>query len=232
MTRTGYKVLVLTAIAVLLTISNTTALDKETTRDRRLDAKYSMVGVRLGAWVDQGDANVIETGDEIDADLPGTGFFSELFYAHRFTPALMGEISLGVAGRGEATIKHGDDEYIGTINLYPLLFQVKLNTLAGRSRILHPYFTGGGGFVFGRHNTEFIRSVDPFYDSYFAEKTEIDIVWTVGAGIDIAATEQFGLNLSVKYCPITFSDGLAGIDNYSGYSIAVGFSYHVYKNKK
>lgn len=197
-----------------------------------MDADYSMVGVRLGAYSDQGDGSTVETTDDVKADLPSTGFFSELFYAHRFTPAFMGEISLGIGSRGEATIQHGDDQYIGTINLYPLLLQAKFTPFSGHTRTFHPYITGGGGFVFGRHNTEFIRSVDPFYDSYFAEKTEIDLIWTVGGGVDLAVNEQFGLNFSVKYYPIEFKDGLAGIKDYSGISFGVGFSYHLFKNSK
>ncbi len=232
MTTKRYSKIWMITIFCFCLSAGVSALDKEEYQDRRQEARYSMLGLRLGAWADQGDGEVIPTEDEISADFPSTSFFTEIFYDHRFSPFLMGEISLGVGSRGEATITHAGDDYIGTITLYPLLLQVKLSPFSGKSLSFHPYITGGGGLVFGRHNTQFIRSQDNFYDQYFAEKTEIAFVPTFGGGIDLALNEQFGLNLSVKYYPISFSDGLAGVEDYSGLSIAVGFSYHVYKKKK
>jgi len=219
------------AVLFAFAISPVSALDKEVVHERRLDADYSMVGVRLGIWSDQG-GNIIINDNDIDADFPSTSFFSELFYAHRFTPAVMGELSLGVGSRGEATIRWFDDEYIGNINLYPLLVQLKVTPLSGKTLSFHPYVTVGGGVVFGRYTPQVIRSLDPYYDQYFIEKTETDFLATVGGGVDLAVAEQFGLNLSVKYYPITFTDGLAGVKDYSGLSVGIGFSYHVFKHAK
>lgn len=223
-------VLIWLAVLSVAAVSPASALEKEAVHDRRLDADYSMVGIRLGAWSDQGGGVVINDND-ISADLPGTSFFSELFYDHRFTPAIMGEFSLGVGSRGEATIRRFDDEYIGNINLYPLLVQLKFTPLSGKMLSFHPYLTAGGGVVFGRYSPQIIRSLDPYYDQYFVEKTEADFLATVGGGIDLALAEQFGLNVSVKYYPIKFTDGLAGVKDYTGLSIAVGFAYHVFKSK-
>ncbi len=222
----------LSLIAVLLFFSNfSMAQEEPANHDKRLEAEYSMIGVRLGTWVDQGGGVTIPDPD-IEADLPDAGFFTEIFYCHRFARTLMTEISLGIASRGEAEVLHFDDRYIGTINLYPVMVQLKFSPLSGLSRVYQPYILGGAGFVFGRHNSQIIRSDDPYYDPYFADRTETDFVGVFGGGMDFAVSEQFGLNLSAKYYSIKFKNGLAGVKDNTGISINFGFSYHLFKKNK
>ena len=109
------------------------------------------------------------------------------------------------------------------------MVQIKYSFLSGRSLKFHPYLIAGGGFVFGRFNPEIIRSLDPFYDRYFTDKTETDFTGIFGGGVDLAINEMFGFNLSAKYCPIKFSNALAGLKDYSGISIVLGFNYHLFK---
>ncbi|MFH1701643.1 MAG: hypothetical protein ABIE07_13780 [Candidatus Zixiibacteriota bacterium] len=199
--------------------------------DKRFEAEYSMIGARLGTWVDQGGE--VEINDpNIKADLPDAGFFTEIFYCHRFARTLMTEISMGIASRGEAVILHLGERYIGTINMYPVMVQLKFSPLSGRNRVYHPYILGGAGFVFGRHNSQIIQSQYQYYNSAFAERTETDFVGVFGGGMDFAVSEQFGLNLSAKYYSIEFKKGLAGVKDNTGISITFGFSYHLFKKSK
>jgi len=218
------------AVVSLFLTTGIWALDKETVIDRRDDGRYSLIGVKLGGWSNQSDDVAIDP--LVAADMPETGFFTEVFYDHRFTPAILAEFSLGAISRGEARISRYDDEYIGPLNLYPFLVMIKVSPLSGRNRSLHPFLVAGGGFVFGRQSVEIIRSADPFYDRYFVEKTQTDFTWSAGGGIDFAVAEQFGITVGAKYMPVAFSNGLAGIKDYSGFSIALGFSYHLYKKEK
>ncbi|MCK5124918.1 MAG: outer membrane beta-barrel protein [candidate division Zixibacteria bacterium] len=226
------KIICFFSFAIICFLASTVfSIDVVDVHDKRMDANYSMVGVRLGVWADQGGDLTI-ADDNINADFPDVSFFSEVFYAHRFTSMIMGELSLGVGSRGEATIVRDNDQYIGTINIYPLLLQAKLTPLSGKSRSFHPYITAGGGVVFGRYSPQIIRSADPYYDRYFVEKTETDFLLTIGGGLDLAVNEQFGLNFSVKYYPIKFTNGLTGVKDYSGVSFAIGFSYHIFDKDK
>jgi len=54
------------------------AVDKQPA-DRLMEAHYSMVGLRLGAWVAQTAAPKV-TDVSVDADMPDAGFYTELFW--------------------------------------------------------------------------------------------------------------------------------------------------------
>jgi len=194
-----------------------------------LAADYSMLGLRLGFWGDLTDQKPVEI-ESIDADLPDAGFYTELFFDYRIARPLFAEISLGIASRGDVVILNGDDRYIGTINLYPLLVQAKLAPLAGMTRNIQPFIVAGGGFVFGRQTIDIIDyGPDLYYNSDIISKTETDFMGVIGGGVDLAISEQLGLNLTAKYHPIKFGDALAGIREYSGISISVGVAYFLHK---
>jgi hypothetical protein len=214
-------------IVTILSAGSVWAVEKKPD-DRLMAADYSMVGLRLGAWIAQTAAPKV-TDVSVDADMPDAGFYTELFLDYRLVPVLMLEFSMGIASRGDAVIRYADDRYIGTINLYPLLFQVKLAPLAGRVRSVSPFIIGGGGVVWGRQNTDFVSSADPFYNPDIVNKTESDFIGVIGGGVDIALAEQLGLNVTVKYHPITFGNPLAGVDKYSGTAVSVGVAYFLHK---
>lgn len=189
---------------------------------------YSMIGLRLGLWVDESNERPV-SNITMDADLPSTSFFTEFYYDHRLTRAVMLELSMGIASRGDAVIREGDDKYIGSINLYPLLAQVKLTPLSGRSRAVFPYLLGGCGVVWGRQNVDYITSSDPYYNPDRVNNTETAFVGVVGGGIDFSLSEQLGLNFSTKYIPISFEGLLVGVRKYTGISFAVGVAYYLHK---
>lgn len=221
------KVSLIATLVLLLAIpaGKLYAVDKRAA-DRLGEAKYSLIGIRLGTWIDQGgkirDVNVT-------ADFPSASFYTELFYDLRLAPPLFMELSLGVAGRGDAVFISGNDRYIGTINLYPVLLQLKISPLARRSPRVQPFLIGGGGLVFGKQNTDIIRSLGPYLNPYYAEQSETNLTAVVGAGVDLALSDQIGLNITGKYHSITFGNKLAGIKDYSGTAISVGAAYFLHK---
>lgn len=209
---------------LLFSAASVAAIDKQPS-DRMFPARYSMIGIRLGGWIHQGG----EINDpDVVADFSKGSFYTELFYDHRFTPVLMLEISLGVIGRGDAEIIHGNDRFIGNINVYPFLFQLKFSPLAACWRSFHPFLIGGGGFAFGSQRVDIILSDDNYWDLYDNE-SESSFAAVIGGGLDFPISGQLALNLTAKYHWIEFSDELAGIENYSGTAISVGIAYLLHK---
>ncbi len=200
-------------------------IDKQES-DRLKQARYSMLGIRLGAWVDREEKVVNES---VSADFPDASFYSEFFYDHRFTKVIMAELSLGVVSRGDATFFFENARYIGTINLYPILLQLKFTPLSGQTRSVHPFIIGGGGFVFGRHRTDIISASGFFPPADIVEDKESAFLGVIGVGVDIALADQVGLTFAAKYHPIDFGDTLAEISDYSGLSISFGAAYYMHK---
>lgn len=197
--------------------------------DRLLDAEYSMVGLRLGFWADLSKSNgIVDT--TIDADLPNAGFYTELFIDYRLARPLFVEMSFGIASRGDIIITNSDDRYIGTLNLYPVLLQLKLSPLAGRTRSFQPFIIGGGGLVFGRQSIDIIDyGPDGSYNYDLLNRTEIDFIGVFGGGVDLAISEQLGLSIAAKYHPVKFTDSLAGVREFTGISFSIGVSYFLHK---
>ncbi len=213
-------------ISLMLISADLVSAIEKRPADRLTDARYSMAGIRLGAWIDEGDKIV---SGSVTADFPDASFYTELFYDYRFTPVIMLELSLGVVSRGDATFFVGNDRYIGTINLYPMLLQVKLSPLAGRSRNFHPFLIAGGGIVYGKHNTDVIIGTGSYIYPDLVEDSETSFLYVFGGGIDIPFSEQIGMTVTGKYHPIDFGDSLAEITDYSGLAISVGIAYYLHK---
>jgi len=216
------------ALVIVLIAVPAAALEKAPA-DKLLAGNYSMIGLRLGLWADESNEKPNDT--TIDADFPSTSFFTEFFYDFRLMRMVMVELSMGIASRGDAVIRKADDKYIGSINLYPLLAQLKISPLSGRSRTVCPYILGGGGVVWGRQNIDYITSADPYYNPGRVNNTETAFIGVVGGGVDFALSEQIGLNFSAKYLPISFRGSLAGVKEYTGISFAVGVAYYLHKKE-
>jgi hypothetical protein len=196
--------------------------------DPLMAAKYSMVGIRLGAWISSQGAQTVQDM-EVETNMPDAGFYTELFFDYRLVPVIMFEGSLGIASRGDAVIQYLGNRYIGTINLYQALVQVKFSPLSGRSRTVLPFIIGGGGVAWGRQSIDFVVATNYFYSPDIATRTETALMPVIGGGIDFPIAEQVGLNVTVKYNPITFSDPLVGVKDYSGTAISVGAAYFLHK---
>lgn len=185
-----------------------------------------MVGIRMGAWLNQGEAPV--TGG-IKTSSQDANFYTELFYDHRLWPVLLIEASVGIASYGDVTVVNGDDRYIGTVNVYSFLAQMKLSPLSKKFSKFHPFLIGGGGLAYGRQNTDIILMSGSTYDPYFVGESSTDFMAVVGGGVDIPLSTQLGLNVTGKYHWIDFGDKLFGASDYSGLAVSVGVAYFLHK---
>lgn len=211
----------------LMTAAVAEAVD-QVPRDTTNRQPASSVGLRLGVWVDQGG----ELNDpNVNASFTSTGFVTELFYNYRMLPWLALEISMAVASRGDVVFTYGGDRYIGTINLYPMMVQLKMKPW-GTSGTWQPYLQGGGGVIVGKMNTDVVLSYGSYLDPYYVEGSETALGYDFGAGVDIALSRQLGITVSGKYHSIHFGDDVAGISDYSGTSIGVGLTYFVNPAKR
>jgi hypothetical protein len=222
-----WAILPIAAILLLVTPVPVGAVD-QVVRDTTNRPPASSVGLRLGVWIDQGE----ELNDpNINADFTSTGFITELFYNYRLMPWLSMEISMGVASRGDVIFTYGSDRYIGTINLYPMMVQMKVKP-RGLAGTWQPYLLGGGGVIVGKMNTDVVLSNGSYLDPYYVESSETALGYDFGAGIDVVLSRQLGLTISGKYHSINFGDNLAGISDYSGTSVAVGLLYYINPAKR
>lgn len=216
-------------ITVMLMPGSAAGLDKQPA-DPLIAAQYSMVGIRLGAWVSNQGAPLVED-ITVGTNMPNAGFYTELFFDYRVVPVFMLEGSLGIASRGDAVIEYAGDpnRYIGTINLYQALAQIKFSPLAGRSRSFLPFIVGGGGVAWGRQSIDYIVANSNYYNPDVVNRTEAAFMAVIGGGIDFPLAEQVGLNIAVKYHPITFNNPLVGVKDYSGTAVSMGVAYFLHK---
>jgi opacity protein-like surface antigen len=145
-------------------------------------------------------------------------------------PWMFLEISAAIASRGDVVFTAFDSRYIGTINVYPMMAQIKLAPLAS-SRGIQPYLLGGGGLTVAKENTDIVQSYGAYIDPYYTEESKTAFGYVVGAGVDIALSRQLGLTFCGKYHSIKFGSDLAGISDYSGTSVAVGLMYFIPNRK-
>lgn len=197
-------------------------------RDTTRWPSASYVGLRLGTWIDQGGKF---SDPNVTAEFNNVSFFTELFYDHRLMPWLFLEVSMAIASRGDVVFTYAGSRYIGTLNLYPMMAQIKLAPL-GASRSFQPYLLGGGGVIVGKENTDIVQSFGPYIDPYYLEESKTALGYVVGAGVDIALSRQLGLTFAGKYHSIKFGSTLAGITDYSGTAVGVGLMYFIHNKKQ
>ncbi len=183
-------------------------------------------GVRLGGWANLGDTPVKTAASgtaSYDIDFKGGAFYIEGFVGIRFSPRLMGELSLGVFNRGEVNLQDGANQFFGNLLVYPMLIRAKLYPFATSTWRLQPYLTAGGGFYYARHSIQFYQSDQLFLVFNETHATSFD--FTLGGGFDLPVASKLALELNVAYMPLGFSKELITIKNYDGLSITVGMKY-------
>jgi len=188
----------------------------------------SAVGIRLGVWSDISNA-LPEVDPSFTTDLTKTGFATEIFFDIKIAPRIFCELSMAAVGRGDIVLRQGDSRLIGTVNLYPLLAQLKLSPLATPNHTVLPFILAGGGVAVGRQNTQFIIGTSQLYDPWAGDRTEAAFIAVLGGGCDIIVADQIGLNFVGKYIPMKFNTALAGLKDFSGMSFEVGISYFLHK---
>ena len=183
-------------------------------------------GIRLGLWRNLGDdavADNSEDGQLWKTDIGNNNFFFEIYGGYRINSLAMAELSFSFVNRGSVTNFDGYNSYVGNLIVYSVLLQLKaypIPTLPGR---FHPYLLAGGGLYYGRHDVQF--TTEDYYYDYFNEKSGTDFSYVIGGGLDWPLADYLGVDLSVKYMPISLSKELVTMSEYSALSVSVGVKY-------
>ncbi len=179
------------------------------------------VGGRFGAWTMTTDASVLDSL----TDFSNGALFAEFFYAHRIAPFISGEFTFGIFSQGDLEYNTATEISTGATKLYPVFISAKLYPLSKYENIsLWPYVRIGGGLVYGTRDFTSNYIGDPI--NYSVEESEAKITYTWGFGIDWPIADQIGLNIDFKTTPVKFKDdSLAGLNDYSGWSLTVGVGY-------
>ncbi|MBN1211279.1 MAG: outer membrane beta-barrel protein [candidate division Zixibacteria bacterium] len=187
--------------------------------------KRHQAGARLGVWLNQGDEPLGRDSSNVfyKTDIGNNNFYFEGFGAYRLNSRIMLEVTLGFVNRGNVTVFDGVDSYVGNLVVYSMLAHVKLYPLPRLFGRFYPYLTAGGGLYYGRHDVQFTTNYDFF--RVFDEKSGTDFNYALGGGIDWPLSSVFGLDLNVKYMPITLSKELVEITDFDALSVSVGVKY-------
>lgn len=188
--------------------------------------RQHQAGVRLGGWANQGGLPPYEftdpNGGRVTTDINDGSFYVEGFFAYRFSSFTQGEVSFGFANRGNVTTRTSGLNDIGTLNVYPILLQLKIYSPAPLMGKLYPYISAGGGIYYARNSVQISNDI---YYVELRESSATDFNYTVGGGVDWPIASSVGLGLNVKYMPISFNDELLEVRDWSAVTISLGVKY-------
>ncbi len=180
------------------------------------------VGGRFGAWVMTTDEDVI---DDL-TDFSSSSLYAEFFYDHRFAAFLAAEASIGIFSQGDLQYNTNTGISTSAAKLYPFIISAKLYPFSKyKGFSLWPYLRLGGGLVHGTRDQSSIYSGHPA--NYYIEESQTKITYTWGIGIDWPIADQIGLNIDYKNTPVKFGNHLAGLKEYSGWSLTFGIGYMI-----
>jgi opacity protein-like surface antigen len=192
------------------------------------------LGVRLGAWSNMGGTPqsefVIDDGlTRVSTDITSASFYLEGFFAYRIHPLAVVEISGGVTNRGDVIQQSGAIQDVGSLNIYPILLQVRFYPPLTIAEKWHPYLTAGVGLYYGRNSIQISNEV---FFADLRESSETTANFVLGAGLDWALASQIGLELNAKYMPAEFGDGLLNEEDWRALTVTVGVKYLWASKKK
>jgi len=202
--------------------------------------KSHQVGLRIGAWANQGDtpADSVATSSDLLyylTDFTNGNAYLEGFLAYRINPYLVTEFSVGIVSRGDVTLQDNilNSTSFGSMVIYPILAKARFYPLGPAHTKFHPYVMGGGGLYYGKHDiqiTDNYTGLTPDLD----QSSETVFSYVLGAGVDWPVAEVLGLGLQAQYMPIKFTKNLVGVQDYSSITVTVGVQYlfHSQGNKK
>jgi len=224
--------LAVTAALLVLVLAALPAAAQDSRSDR-IDAylKSHQVGLRIGAWANNGDTPADSVGTASDflyylTDFTGGNAYLEGFFAYRISPYLTGELSAGIVSRGDVTLQDNflQQTSFGSMVIYPILLKARFYPLGAAHTKFHPYVMAGGGMYYGKHDVQII-------DNYAGLTADLDqssetiFSYVLGAGVDWPVAEVIALDLQAQYMPIDFSKDLVGVQDYSSFTITVGVKY-------
>ncbi len=213
--RTLYSSIILLLIFSLVLSANLFAVEKK--QPGRF-GNSNLVGGRFGAWT------MTTNEDFLDSltDFSSSALYAEFFYAHRVAPFLATEFSIGIFSQGD--LEYNDGITTGAVKMYPIFISAKLYPFSKYKNFsLWPYLRVGGGLIYGTRDFNSIYYDDPA--NYYVEESEIKITYTWGIGIDWPLADQIALNIDFKNTPVKFGKSLAGLKDYSGWSLTFGVGY-------
>jgi len=205
--------------------------DSASRSDELLFEHSHQAGVRLGGWANTGELpnpTVVQGNYEFLSDVGNGSLDIEAFFAYRFFPSLMTELSVGVVNRGDVELRinsiAGNQNYFGNLNVYPILAKIKFYPVGGLSSGFYPYLLAGGGIYHIRHDV-FATGIGNTTGLFFQEKSATTADFVFGGGLDWPLSNMIGLELQVQYMPITFSDTFLQVSDWSALSITAGVKY-------
>lgn len=198
-------------------------------------SKSHQMGIRLGAWANKGGSPLdsVPLPDPAEyylTDFNSANFYFEGFFGYRFNSLLMAEFSVGVVSRGDVTLSDITGDSFGTLLVYPVLAKAKVYPLGQFGGRFNPYGMIGLGVYYGKHDVQIVNSGNAF-THIFEEASQTSIDYVVGAGFDWPLASMIGLEGQAQYMPISFSNELIDVDDYSSLTITVGVKY-LFSSKK
>jgi len=179
-----------------------------------------VVGGRFGAWT------MTTNEDFLDSltDFSSSVLYAEFFYAHRIAPFLATEFSIGIFSQGDMEYDSDAGVTSGAVKMYPFFLSAKFYPFSKFENFsLWPYLRVGGGLVYGTRDFTSVYYNDPA--NYYVEESGTKITYTWGFGIDWPVADQIGLNIDFKNTPVKFGEALAGLKDFSGWSLTFGVGY-------
>jgi len=230
--RAVYQAVVVLGICFILGSSTARAQLRKPAEDpaRLAFVASHQAGVRLGAWLNQGDTPPdsfsLGSGGTYLTDFSDGNFSLEGYLGYRLSKALVLEFSLGLVSRGDVIlVEETGGSSIGTMQIYPIMAKLKVYPFGLHTGRLFPYLMAGGGIYYGRHSIQIATGYDAYLRAELGQDSETDFGYQLGGGIDWPVATMVALELNAQYLPVNFSGDLIGVRDYSSLTITVGVKY-------
>jgi len=213
---------------IVLSAGNASAAPESDSAD--LFRRQHQAGGRIGVWSNQGElppaAGQVNDSGSFKTNIHGASAYIEGFFGYRLLPWLTAELTLGTVNRGSVSIEEQGAKDVGSLIIYPIQVQLRLNSPRLHRTGLYPFAVVGGGLLYGRRTVQFTNA--GYYSSNWQEESATDFNYVVGGGVDWPVAEQIGLEFSVKYMPMNLS--LVTIEKQDALAFTVGVKY-LYQRK-
>jgi len=223
--------LVLALTANLMAVERVGRGDDTPTKPGAQLKGLSVIGVRFGV----GHANE-DVPDEVYSDYVVTadqdGFFSELFFNWYFLNEFALEIGLAALNRGDFRFNiPGEGNFFGNINVYPIMFGLKVKPFSSfLDQVAQPYLGAGGSIVVGRALIEGGTVYNPYLYIDRSLESETSLGWWMSAGFESFVARNICLTSCFKYQNMDFNEPVGGFGDHSGYQISFGVAY-IFRDK-
>jgi len=217
--------LIIGIISIILLMA-TVSFPATDTDSSETDQPRYQLGLRLGAWSNQGETPPASGLDGFfQSDINETSFYFEGQLSYRLFDQAVFELAIGSVNRGTVTLKDDQESRIGNLMVTPILLQAKFYPVPTHLSRLRPFVSAGGGLYFGRRTVQFVTLSNPYYNDLQGESRTV-LGYTLAAGFDWVLGQSIGLEGMVRYLPVRFSDELALVEDYEAVAITIGIKYY------